>query len=586
MNNKTQINRDTSGITNINRDTNGITNINRDLSGLTNINQETMSDEMINKAVVSFKNVNNILNEIANIPVGTILLDKYIIKQKLTVTSGEATLYISEYKNQDYVAKIYHREAAIKDEIIKALKKIDSPYVAKLYETGNYKGMPVEILPYYEKGSLQGKKFPLETLKSTIIPCVNEALQTLHKVGIIHKDLKPANIMMLNDSSEVAVIDFGVSSIMNDGLTVKLTRSGLTPDYSAPEALHDAFLEESDYYSFGITLYELFTGHLPYEDLSNVERARYVVLQNIPFPDDMPVDLKNLITALTYNDITHRNETNNPNRRWTYEEIKNWLEGKEQPIPGEEPKVKSLPISNYPFKGKTYNDINSLVKALATNWNEGKKQLVRRLLSDFFKKNNNPEIASYCMDAEEEININKADVDVEFFKLIYKLLPTLKEFYWKDHQYSSINELGQDILNKLRASNMKDKSHWDDMLDKGLFSKYMTMHAQPKEIIDAITSIERTYTIRKDDVKIYYLLAYLLSGKRELKLSEKIFTTIEELVDYMNYVMSQSEDEFENFCYNLINENNELNIEFESWLISLGKRSKLEDWKKNIVAMR
>lgn len=136
-----------------------------------------------------------------------------------------------------------------------------------MYYSGSYSGRHFEVLPYYRRGSLRGRRFGIDELKSRIIPEINEALGALHDAGIIHKDLKPSNIM-LTDSGDIAIIDFGISSVQSDGSTVIVTSTGMTPEYSAPETFRRLFLEESDYYSFGITLYELFCGHTPYADMT------------------------------------------------------------------------------------------------------------------------------------------------------------------------------------------------------------------------------------------------------------------------------------------------------------------------------
>ncbi len=203
---------------------------------------------------------------------------------------------------------MYRRQHAVKPEVVKVLKSIDSPYVAALFNTGVYNDLPFEIIPYYKNVSLQGRKFSLEELKKTIIPCINEALKVLHQNGIIHKDLEPSNIMFMDDNTSVAVIDFGISSFVEQGNTVLVTKIGMTPEYSAPETFRNLFLEESDYYSFGITLYELFLGYTPYKNINAEEIAKFTAVQRIPFPKDMPEELKDLISSVTYFDITNRNK--------------------------------------------------------------------------------------------------------------------------------------------------------------------------------------------------------------------------------------------------------------------------------------
>lgn len=558
-----------------------VTSRNPNLSSpLTQMNIEaggiTVQNPRLNNVTV--RNVT--AEDFTNFSEGTVLLDKYVVTDRLPVTSGEANIYICEYDDEEYVAKIYNRKDAVKSEIVEKLKALDSPHVAKIYATGEYKGTSVTILPYYRLGSLQGKRFSLKQLKRMIIPNINDALQSLHNIGILHKDLKPANIMMLSNGKGIALIDFGISSVMDSGASMIITKSGWTVAYASPEALHGAFFEESDYYSFGITLYELFCGRTPYENLNAEEIAQISIAQKLPYPENMPQELQDLITGLTYNDLTNRNDLSNPNRRWTYDEVKKWLAGEKQPVPGKTPVSKRFDSASYKFDDENYDSISRLVPALAANWSEGKKHLMRKLLSGFFSRYDT-DIANAIIDSEEEIQRGVND-DVVFFKLLYKLAPEVKEFFWKGNSYSSLQKFGQDMLIKLRLSDMRDKNLWDEILGNRLFSQYLELHSQPKEVVEAVRSLETTNRDRRDGLISYYHIAYLLTGKKELLVEGKNFSTPEELAEHMNSLLDESIEEFESFSYKLIDDNNKLNEEFEAWLIALGKRNELENWKQNL----
>lgn len=252
-----------------------------------------------------------------------------------------------------------------------------------MYEIGKYQNLIVEIQPFYSRGSLNGKTFSYEQLRSHIIPCLNEGLKALHDANIIHKDLKPTNIMITDDQQSVAIIDFGISSVMEAGNTVMVTRTGMMPEYSAPETFKKVYSSDADYYSLGITLYELFYGKTPYGNMPAEEIERYLAIQSIPFPKTIPIELQELIKALTYYDISNRKNKNNPNRRWGYEEVKKWLEGIKQTVPGEG--VERRTIRPYLFAGMNYTSRVELVRALVENWNEGKKELFRGKLSYYYK---------------------------------------------------------------------------------------------------------------------------------------------------------------------------------------------------------
>lgn len=526
----------------------------------------------------------------AKIVAGTLIADKYEIVEPLSVSTGEAELYVCKYDGKEYVAKVYRRQRAVKPEVITALKSIKSPYVASLFDTGIHNNLPFEILPYYKNGSLQGRKFSMTELKKTIIPCINEALNVLHQNDIIHKDLKPSNIMLLDDNKSVAIIDFGISSVVEQGNTVLVTKTGMTPEYSAPETFRNLFLEESDYYSFGITLYELYCGYTPYKNMNAEEIAQFTAVQRIPFPKDMPQELQDLISAVTYFDITNRNNMNNPNRRWTYTEVDNWCKGKKQVIPGEGTGFgaeKAIPP--YTFLGQAYKDIPSLITALASNWNDGKKQLYRGLLSGFFK-NFNPEIAGYCIDAEEEATQTAGKDDVIFWNLLYKICPELNGFYWLGHIYESLPALGRDMLEKLWKNDKSDYTYWDSILENKLLTNYLkNIKSKNSDLEKASSALETVHKVgkksKRDALMNYYTMAYLLSGQKLFNVDNKQLKNVAELSAYMKGLLDSSYEEFEDFCHKLIDYDDTLDVQFEAWLIALGKRNELNLWREQLNMM-
>lgn len=550
-----------------------------------NVNATVINSEMGQATAIN----PNIVGTSTKIAAGTIIAGKYEIVEPLSVSTGEADLYICKYAEKEYVAKVYRRKRAVKPEVVSVLKSIDSPYVASLFDTGVYNDLPFEILPYYKNGSLQGRKFAMDELKKTIIPCINEALNVLHRNDIIHKDLKPSNIMFLDDSKNVAIIDFGISSVVEEGNTVLVTKTGMTPEYSAPETFRNLFLEESDYYSFGITLYELFCGYTPYKNMNAEEIAQFTAVQRIPFPKDMPQELQDLISAVTYFDITNRNKKENPNRRWTYNEVENWCKGKKQVIPGEGVGIAGEKvIPTYTFMGQGYKDIPSLITALAANWSEGKKQLYRGLMSAFFK-NFNPEIAGYCMDAEEEATKTAGKDDIIFWSLLYKIYPELNGFYWLGQTYESLPALGRDMLERLWKNDKTNYTYWDSILNNKLLTNYLVkVRLKNENLAGAVSALETSHNVgskNKRDVFInYYTMAYLLSGQKLLNIGDKQLKNVSELAAYMKKLLDSSYKEFENFCHKMIDYDDTLDVQLEAWLIALGKRKELDAWRHSLNA--
>ena len=550
--------------------------------------QQSAQTVINNEIVEEYNRQNNINNPgAALVRDGATILDKYVVTRQLEVASGEADLYLCSCDGVQYVAKIYKRQFAIKQEVIDALLKIDSPYVAKLYETGSHNGFPVEILPYYENGSLQGKTFSEDELIRGIIPNINEGLHAIHSAGIIHKDLKPSNIMLNSDGETVSIIDFGISSAVEGNNTILVTKTGMTPEYSAPETFKNIFYEGSDYYSFGITLFELFCGYTPYANMQPEEIEQYVSVQRIPFPENMTPLMQDFISALTYYDISYRKNKTNPNRRWTYEEVCKWLDGEPLVIPGEgvgNAGKGAMPA--YQFLGDSYTDPAQLVAAFAKNWEEGKKQLFRGYITSHFRTYNQ-DIARKCQAAEEEAGRENGRDDIIFWKLLYQIHPKLKGFYWKGQTFESLPAFGRDVLEKLWDKDHSQFSYYASILGEKLLSQYV-LQAQPKneKLKKAAAAIEDSYELEKtngtDMRRTYYLMAYTLSGQKLLLLDGEQFRTVGELAGYMRSVLDESYDRFESLCHRLIDYDGNLDFQLETWLIAIGKQNEIDKWRQSM----
>ena len=543
---------------------------------------------VVNAALVAEYNRQNNLEDLSlRIAEGTELCGKYRVQSQLEVASGEADLYLCTDGVTQYAAKVYKRQFAIKQEVVDALLQIDSPCVAKLYETGDFNGFPVEILPYYEKGSLQGRTFSEEQLVRVIIPNINEGLRAIHEAGILHKDLKPSNLMLNSDGETVSIIDFGISSVIESGNTVLVTKTGMTPEYSAPETFRNLFLRESDYYSFGITLFELFSGYTPYANMQPEEIEQYVAVQRIPFPEDMPQRLQDLISALTYPDITNRGDSGNPNRRWTWEEVRKWLAGEDLVVPGTGTGgTEREAMPPYSFLGEEYTDPAALAAAFAKNWEAGKKQLFRGLVTAHFRRWS-PEIARKCQAAEEEAGRENGRDDIIFWKLLYQIDPRLKAFCWMGRTYESLPAFGREVLERLWDLDPSDYPHYRSLLREKVLSQYVQL-VQPKNerLKKAAAAIEDSYELETNNgtdlQRTYYLMAYTLSGQKLLLLDGEQIRTVGELAGYMRSILAESFDKFEALCHRLVDYDGNLDFQLETWLMAIGKQQEIDKWRESL----
>jgi serine/threonine protein kinase len=163
--------------------------------------------------------------------------------------------------NQGEFLKRFQREA-------KSLAKLDHPYILKVLDYGDQEGLPYLVMPFMEGGTLKeqmGQPMPYEKAAGLLAP-IARALEYAHSQNIIHRDVKPANVL-IGKSGAPILSDFGIAKILAQSGSTQLTGAGVgigTPDYMAPEQWTGSADSRSDIYSLGVVFYQMVTGHLPF----------------------------------------------------------------------------------------------------------------------------------------------------------------------------------------------------------------------------------------------------------------------------------------------------------------------------------
>jgi hypothetical protein len=164
-------------------------------------------------------------------------------------------------ENQGEFLKRFQREA-------KSLAQLDHPYILKVLDYGDQEGLPYLVMPFLEGGTLKekmGKPMPYSQAAALLAP-IAEALDYAHKRNIIHRDVKPANIL-ISQSGAPILSDFGIAKILVQSGSTQLTGAGVgigTPDYMAPEQWTGTADARTDIYSLGVVFYQMVTGRLPF----------------------------------------------------------------------------------------------------------------------------------------------------------------------------------------------------------------------------------------------------------------------------------------------------------------------------------
>ncbi len=170
--------------------------------------------------------------------------------------------------------------------------KIETPRLVKIYDSGISDGSIYQIMELMEQGSLREclkghKRLPLSHALTWFFEIVY-ALHVVHEAGLLHRDLKTANIMLRDDGS-LALNDYGAATnLLIESGFIGEDEIYCTPYYISPErALDEPSGVTSDIYSLGIIFYELLMGDKPYHGSTEMELMMQHVLAPIPtFPPE------------------------------------------------------------------------------------------------------------------------------------------------------------------------------------------------------------------------------------------------------------------------------------------------------------
>ena len=202
---------------------------------------------------------------------------RYVVERELG-RGGMATVYLAHDRqnNRQVAIKVLKPELALgegADRFLREIKiaaRLIHPHILPLHDSGNADGLLYYVMPYVEGESLR------ERLKRETELPIDDALQIArevagalgyaHEQGVVHRDVKPANILLTSGGALVA--DFGIARALEEAGGEDLTKTGIavgTPAYMSPEqARGDRVDHRADIWALGVLLYEMLAGRRPF----------------------------------------------------------------------------------------------------------------------------------------------------------------------------------------------------------------------------------------------------------------------------------------------------------------------------------
>jgi serine/threonine protein kinase len=202
----------------------------------------------------------------------------------------------------------FQREASV-------LARLDSPHVVAIYDHGEHDGWPFIVTQYAAGGDL-GRLIRADgalppPMAFRVCAQVADALSAAHSVGVVHRDVKPANVLLRDERTDrlhVYLCDFGVATTEGSGLTTPGAVAG-TWNYLAPErAAGHPGTPVSDVYSVGCLLYECLTGRPPYAgaDVAVAMAHLQQPVPQLPGTDDLTVRVNQVLAGALAKDPAER----------------------------------------------------------------------------------------------------------------------------------------------------------------------------------------------------------------------------------------------------------------------------------------
>jgi serine/threonine-protein kinase len=232
-------------------------------------------------------------------------------------SGGMAHVYLARHAllGRPLVIKVLHKSLARESEMrerfrreAEAAARLVHPYICAITDMGTYGEIDFLVMPYYAGGSLADLLARRRTVSAptaaSVASQVAVALDYAHRRGVVHRDIKPDNILFDEDGN-VALTDFGIATARFHGRLTASGRAMGTPHYMSPEQAMGRLVDgRSDLYAVGLLLYEMLLGHPPFDGDDSYSVGYKHVHESPVAPDTVDTRIPAALSAIVMKCLT------------------------------------------------------------------------------------------------------------------------------------------------------------------------------------------------------------------------------------------------------------------------------------------
>ena len=451
---------------------------------------------------------------------GDTISDSFVISKAIESKGTQSNVYVAKKWGKTYAVKVYNNGWHPSPEIERFLATIRHPNIARVIESGEYRGSYYEIYDYYPEGTLQeAGPLPVPVIRNVVVPSINEGLHALHESGIVHCDIKPSNLFFSDERDRLIIGDCGISGFVNSSGKYIDTLRG-TPEY-APRVKTlgwNAVMSPAyDYGAFGLVLCKAILGRSLFEGMSveqiSAERDRGIVL-----PSQISGRLQTLVMGLIDED---------EDARWGYNEVKRWCQGEFMRPAGRsiytrQPKEKkkvSLVFGRFDGETVTVSTLSQLSNAIMQHWDQARKVVKRADIVPFVRQFDE----SLTGKIRELARIQDSDAAV--FRLLTYINGGSDKIYYCGKTYESLD----DYVSQLASGRDEVAKKF---LVSGMLIFYLRFNGKNEMMVDKLEQLIKRNGAK--DMAAIRTICFALQGTSSIDIYGTRVSTLNDLVSVLS----------------------------------------------------